>query len=198
MSSVEIFRLPSKYFLNKVRFAKRLWDVSQERKVKTIATKQLAPNSKFLNRLAKAGCKKGVNYVNVAGSCSHITNVYNWKWKMSSFIRNPKLAKIKMIERMDLIKNNRPPIEWYNLPKNYRIHAFNWILEPTKIMEVYPKIGYPEVLQGDGAVSIRNALMPEHQVKHYIIHRNHIDMTCTKEAYDIMLREINQQKKEKE
>ena len=64
-------------------------------------------------------------------------------------------------------------------------------------MQIYPKIGYHEVLQGDGAVSINSALMPNEEVKQYIIDRNHIDMTCCKEGYDIMLREIKESINEK-
>ncbi|NHJ04340.1 MAG: alpha/beta hydrolase [Candidatus Heimdallarchaeota archaeon] len=195
MSAMELFRLPSKHFLNRVKTARKLWDVSQERKVENIATNQMAPNSDFLTQLIDNGCREGIQYVNVAGSCSHITNVYVWRWSTSSWKRKISLAKKKNELRKELIKNNKPPVQWYTLPSISFIHAHNWILEPYRFLEIYPKIGYPEVLLGDGAVSVRSALLDVPCVKQYIIHRNHIDMTCCKEGYDIMLNEIELSKK---
>ena len=190
MSSVEMFRRPSKHFLNRVKTARKLWDVSQERRVESIATKQMAPNSDFLNQLFENGCRSDVKYVNVAGSNSRMTNVYSWRWATSSWKRNFRLARKKKKERSRLIANSRPPIEWYNLPSIPILHAHNWIMEPIKLFEIYPKIGYNEVLQGDGAVSVKSALLDIPCVKHYIIHRNHIDMTCCEEGYQIMQKEL--------
>lgn len=192
MSAFDTFRTPSKYFLNSIKTARRLWDVSHHRTVETIATKQLAPGSSFLRKLCEKGCREGVKYVNVAGSCSHITNLYSWHWSKNSWKSNIKIAKEKHYEREELIADDKPPIEWYNLPSNPYIHSFNWIMEPRKIMEIYPKLGYPEVLQGDGAVSIRSALFDHPNIKHYIINRNHIDMTCCQDGFAIMLREIKE------
>lgn len=190
LSALDIIQLQMKFGLNKVRALKRLWDYGQERKAESVSTKQMKPDSDFLNELKSKGCRKDVMYVNVAGSSSHITNLYTWRWKISSLKRNYRLAKIKMQEREELIKQGKPPIDWYKLPKDSFFHVHNWILEPRNIMRIYPKVGYPEVLQGDGCVSIRSALIEEDSVKHYIIHRNHLDMTCCEEAYQIMLREV--------
>ena len=63
-------------------------------------------------------------------------------------------------------------------------------LEAKRIFQIYPKIGYPEVMKGDGAVAVESALFPSPDVKYYIIHKNHFDMTCCDEGYDIMVREI--------
>lgn len=190
MSSMETFRLPSKQFLNRVKFARRLWDVSQERKVESISTKQMAPGSEFLTEIEKKGCKKGIEYVNVAGSCSHITNVYTWRWDISSLKRKVKTAREKYYLRLEKQENNEPISEWFNLPDKPQLHVYNWILKPNKIMEIYPKIGYSEVLQGDGAVSVDCALMKSPEVKYYVIHKNHIDMTCCDIGYEIMLNEV--------
>lgn len=195
MSSFEMFRLPSKQFLNRVKTAKRLWDVSRERKVENIATREMAPNSEFLVNLYNKGCRNDIDYVNIAGSCSHITNVYTWRWSKTSWKRKWKEAKEKNRIRDKLIDENKPPIKWYNLPNVPILHAHNWILEPHRFLEIYPKIGYPEVLLGDGAVSVRSALIDNPCVKHYIIHKNHIDMTCCTEGYNIMLKEIELSKK---
>ncbi|MFW9922765.1 MAG: esterase/lipase family protein [Candidatus Thorarchaeota archaeon] len=192
MSAFDTFRTPSKYFLNSIRTARTLWDISHQRTVENIATKQLAPGSSFLKKLCEKGCRKDVRYVNVAGSCSHITNLYSWHWSHQSWKMNIKTAKDKHYEREELIAADRPPIEWYNLPSNPYIHSFHWIMEPRKIMEIYPKLGYPEVLQGDGAVSVRSALFDHPDIKHYIINKNHIDMTCCDSGFDIMLREVKQ------
>ncbi|MGC9780728.1 MAG: hypothetical protein HZR80_15915 [Candidatus Heimdallarchaeota archaeon] len=192
MSAFELFRLPSKHFLNRVKTARKLWDVSQERKVESIATKQLAPDSDFLNELSASGCRDDVKYVNVAGTSSLISYIYAWRWKTSSLKPKYKIAKQKMNERKKLIDQKQPIIDWYNLPSNYLLHPFNWLLEARKIMQIYPKIGYHEVLQGDGAVSIKSALMSNEEVKHYIIDKNHVDMTCSKPGYEIMIREVNE------
>jgi hypothetical protein len=157
----------------------------------------MKPDSDFLNELKNNGCRNDVSYVNVAGSSAHITNVYAWRWNISSLKRNSKIAKKKMQEREKLIKQKKPPIEWYKLPKNSFFQVYNWILEPNNFLSIYPKVGYPEVLQGDGCVSIRSALIDEDCVKHYIIHRNHLDMTCCDEAYQLMLREVTNNKKAK-
>lgn len=196
MSSMDVFRIPSKYFLNKIKTARRLWDISQQRKVETISTKQMAPGSDFLKEIHEKGLRKDIKYVNVAGSCSHITNVYTWHWSRSSWKRNVSLAKKKQFEREELILNNHRPIEWYNLPSNPFVHCFNWKMEPKKVIQIYPKIGYKEVLQGDGAVSVKSALLNFPEVKQYIIYKNHIDMTCCQTGYDIMLREVKQLEKE--
>jgi pimeloyl-ACP methyl ester carboxylesterase len=197
ISSLDIFQLPTKFALNKVRSLRKLWDYGQDRKAESVSTKQMKPDSDFLNELKNNGCRKDISYVNIAGSSSHITNVYAWRWNISSLKRNYKLAKKKMKEREKLIKQGKPPIDWYNLPKDSFFHVYNWILEPKNFLRIYPKVGYPEVLQGDGCVSIRSALIDEDSVKHYIIHRNHLDMTCCEEAYQIMLREVKNNQKAK-
>jgi hypothetical protein len=101
-------------------------------------------------------------------------------------------AKEKMDLRKKLIAENSPIHEWYDLPSHYLLNPFNWILIPKKIFEFYPRIGYPEVLRGDGAVSVESALMDDENVKHYIINKNHVDMTCCQTGYDIMIREIKE------
>jgi len=190
MSSIETFRKPSKHFLNRFKTARKLWDVSQERRVESVATKQMAPNSEFLTQLHNSGCRNDIKYVNVAGSNSHYTNVYSWRWATSSWKRNFRLARRKKKERKKLKANNHPPIDWWNLPNYPFINAHNWIMEPVKLFEIYPKIGYPEVMQGDGAVSIISALSDLPEVKHYVIHKNHIDMTCCIDGYEIMHKEL--------
>jgi len=78
------------------------------------------------------------------------------------------------------------------LPSHYLLHPFNWVLIPNKLFEIYPRVGHPEVLRGDGAVSVESALLNEKKAKHYIINKNHIDMTCCQDGYNIMLREIRE------
>ena len=197
LSSIEMFRRPSKLFLNRVRTARRLWDVSQERRVESVATKQMTPNSDFLNSLFESGCREDIQYVNVAGSNSLMTCVYSWRWSPLSWRRNFREARKMKKERNRLIANMRPPIEWFNLPQIPIIHAHHWTLEPFKLFDIYPRIGYNEVLQGDGAVSVKSALLNLSEVKHYIIHKNHIDMTSCVEGYQIMLRELQLSIKEK-
>ena len=89
-----------------------------------------------------------------------------------------------------MIANMHPPIDWFNLPNYPILHSHNWIMEPVKLFEIYPKIGYLEVMQGDGAVSINSALSDLPEVKHYVIHKNHVDMTCCNDAYGIMQKEL--------
>ncbi len=190
MSSMETLRSPSKLFLNRFKTARKLWDVSQERRVESIATKQMAPNSEFLTELHDSGIRDDIEYVNVAGSNSQITNVYSWRWALSSWKRNFRKARRKKRERKKMIANMQPPIDWFNLPNYPILHSHNWIMEPVKLFEIYPKIGYPEVMQGDGAVSIKSALSDLPEVKHYIIHKNHIDMTCCIDGYEIMQKEL--------
>ncbi|MBN1330424.1 MAG: hypothetical protein JXA54_13200 [Candidatus Heimdallarchaeota archaeon] len=196
LSALDLFSLPSKYFLKQIKWIRKLWDFKKDREVENISTKQMSPNSDFLNELANMGCREDVKFVNVAGSCSHISNVYTWHWQLSSLNRNPKLALEKSKERKKLINEKRNPIEWYDLPKNPKYQVYNWKLAPKKILEIYPRIGLLEVLQGDGAVSIKSALIPLPEVKHYILHKNHMEISCCHEAYEIMIREIKECKKE--
>ncbi|MBY8994301.1 MAG: hypothetical protein KGD59_07105 [Candidatus Heimdallarchaeota archaeon] len=191
-SAMEMFRLPSKQFLNRVKAARRLWDVSQERKIDSISTKQMAPRSDFLIELSSKGCREDIKYVNVAGRNSLITNVYTWRWETSCLLPKFMQAKEKMDLRKKLIAENSSIHEWYDLPSHYLLNPFNWILIPNKIFEFYPRIGYPEVLRGDGAVSVESALMDDDNVKQYIINKNHVDMTCCQTGYDIMIREIKE------
>lgn len=191
-SAFEMFRLPSKQFLNRVKVVRRLWDVSQERKIESFATKQMAPGSKFLKELSSKGCRNDVKYVNVAGTNSLITNVYTWRWETSCLLPKFLLAKEKMNLRKKLVSEKHSIHEWYDLPKNYLFYPFNWTLVPNKIFEIYPRVGHPEVLRGDGAVSVESALMDEKEAKQYIISKNHVDMTCCKTGYDIMIREIKE------
>ncbi len=191
-SAFEMFRLPSKQFLNRVKVARKLWDVNQERKIESISTKQMAPGSDFLIELSKNGCREDVKYVNVAGINSLITCVYTWRWETSSLLPKFMLAKEKMALRKKLKSENRTIHEWYDLPDHYLLRPFNWTLIPNKIFEIYPRVGHPEVLRGDGAVSVESALLDEENVKHYIINKNHIDMTCCHDGYDIMFREIRE------
>ncbi|RLI63568.1 MAG: hypothetical protein DRO63_08345, partial [Candidatus Gerdarchaeota archaeon] len=191
LSAIELFHLPSKLFLNKVKTVRKLWDFHRERKIESISTKQMAPNSDFLLDLEKRGCRKDVKFVNVAGSCSLITNVYVWQWNLSSLKPQFNLAFKKHALRKQLIQENKPPKDWYNLPELPIPQCFNWILKPRKLFHVYPSIGYKEVLMGDGAVAVESALLKDPEVKQYIIHRNHFDMTCCPEAYKIMMDEIN-------
>jgi len=190
LSAIELFRLPSKLFLNKVKTVRRLWDVHRERKIESISTKQMAPNSEFLLDLERRGCRPDVKFVNVAGSCSIITNVYTWQWALSSLKPQISLAFEKAKLRKQLIREDKPPIEWYNLPQSPIPQFFQWTLKPRKLFHVYPRIGYKEVLMGDGAVAVESALLKDPSVKQYIIHRNHFDMTCCPEGYRIMLDEI--------
>ena len=88
------------------------------------------------------GCRENIDYVNVAGSSSHITNIYAWQWSLSSWKINSKLAREKHQERERLIKQEEPPIKWFELPKTAFWHSFNWKLEAKKIFEIYPRIGY--------------------------------------------------------
>ncbi|NHJ49200.1 MAG: alpha/beta hydrolase [Asgard group archaeon] len=190
VSSFDIFQLPTKLVLNRVRTMRRLWDYGQTRKAESVSTRQMKPNSDFLTALEESGYRDDVNYVNVAGSSQHISNVYTWRWKLSSWKRDYRLARKKMLERRKLMKNGKLPIEWYHLPKDFFFHVYNWIMEPRLIFQILPKVGYPEMLQGDGAVSIRSALVDHERVKQYIIHRNHLDLTCCEEAYQIMKNEV--------
>ncbi|HUT81651.1 MAG TPA: hypothetical protein VMZ29_10665 [Candidatus Bathyarchaeia archaeon] len=192
LSALDLLRIPSKYFLKRIRWIRKLWDLSQDRHIDDISTKQMSPNSEFINELIKMGCRDDVKYVNVAGSCSHISNVYTWQWQFSSLKINPKLALEKSIEREKLVAEKKNPIEWYNLPNNPKFQVYNWKLSPRKIFEIYPKIGLKEILQGDGAVSIHSALLPNPNVKHYILHKNHMEISCCEEAYEIMIREIKE------
>lgn len=190
MSSMEMFRKPSKHFLNRVKTARKIWDFSQERRVESLTTKQMAPNSDFLTRLHNSGIRKDIEYVNVAGTNSHFTNVYSWRWTVSSWRRNFRKARAKKRERKKLIAKMHPPIDWCTLPNWPIIHTHNWIMEPVKLFEIFPKIGYNEVLQGDGAVSVDSTLLDFPKVKHYIIHKNHIDMTCCIDGYKVMNKEL--------
>ncbi|MHA1367304.1 MAG: lipase family alpha/beta hydrolase [Candidatus Heimdallarchaeota archaeon] len=190
LSSIEVFRTPSKVFLTRFRTARKLWDVEEERKIENIATKQMAPGSDFLTTLVNDGLRKNVDFVNVAGSCSMISNVYAWRWARSSLKRQYTLARKMKKKRNQLIREEKPMKDWYNLPSNWVLHAHNWVLEAKKILQIYPKIGYPEVMKGDGAVAVESALLPCPEVKYYVIHKNHFDMTCCDAGYDIMVREI--------
>ncbi len=192
LSAIDLFKTPTKYFLKKVRWIRKLWDIRENRQIENVSTKQMSPNSEFLTDLSKMGCRNDVKYVNVAGSCSHISNVYTWHWQLTSLKRNKELAKKKSKEREKLFVSKRNPIEWYSLPKNPKLHVYNWILKPRKILEIYPRIGLLEVLQGDGAVSIKSALLPFPEVKHYILYKNHMEISCCEEAYEIMIREIKE------
>jgi len=190
LSSIEVFRAPSKHFLNRVKTVRKLWDVEEERKIENIATKQMAPNSEFLQTLLNDGLRKNVEYVNVAGSCSIISNVYAWRWAKSSLRRQYTLARKMRRKRKKLINEEKPIKDWCDLPSNWVLHAHNWVMEAKKIFQIYPKIGYPEVMKGDGAVAVESALLPFPEVKYYVIHKNHFDMTCCDAGYDIMVREI--------
>jgi hypothetical protein len=192
LSSLDMFRTPSKTFLTRVKTARKLWDVEEERKIENFATKQMDPNSDFITKLQETGLRKNINYVNVAGSCSIVSNVYAWRWAKSSLKRQYGLARKMKKKRNELIKDDKPPKDWYDLPNNWIIHAHNWVLEAKKIFQIYPKIGYTEVMKGDGAVSVESALFPNPAVKYYVIHKNHFDMTCCDEGYDIMVREIKE------
>jgi len=190
LSSIEVFRTPSKVFLTRFRTARKLWDVEEERKIENIATKQMAPKSEFLQTMHNDGLRKNIEFINVAGSNSIVSNVYAWRWAKSSLRRQYTLARKMKKKRKQLISEDKPMKDWYNLPSNWVIHAHNWVLEAKKIFQIYPKIGYPEVMKGDGAVAVESALLPFPEVKLYIIHKNHFDMTCCDEGYDIMVREI--------
>ncbi|MBD3189979.1 MAG: hypothetical protein GF308_05025 [Candidatus Heimdallarchaeota archaeon] len=187
---LEMFQMPSKTFLNRVKGIKRLWDVTQERQVESISTKQMKPKSDFLKQLNEKGCRKGVEYVSVAGTSSRFTNVYIWHWHPSSWNRQVSKAKEKHKLREELKTKGAPTNLWWNLPTNPHIQAFNWLLKPTKILTIYPRLGYKEVLQGDGAVSVENALLNEPEVKYYVTNDNHIELTCSKQSKEIMLREV--------
>jgi hypothetical protein len=189
MSAFETFQLPSKYFLNKIKSVRKLWDLDQERRITTISTRQMAPGSEFLQKLSEKGCRKDVEYITVAGSSSHITDVYTWQWPLSTWKRKPKEAKKEYKRREVLIANDEPPIKWHHLPEYPRWQVYHWILKPQKVFEIYPRLGYKEILQGDGAVSINSALLDLPEVKYYIIPRNHIDMTCCASGKEIMLKE---------
>jgi pimeloyl-ACP methyl ester carboxylesterase len=190
MSAFDIFQLPSKVLLNRIRALRKLWDYGQKRKAESVSTRQMKPNSEFMKSIVNSGCRDDVDFINVAGSSSHLTNIYTWRWNLSSWKRNYRLARKKKKERKKLIKQKKPPIYWFNLPKDSVFHVYNWMLEPRNVLRIYPKVGYPEMLQGDGVVSIRSALFDHEKARHYIIHRNHLDMTCCSEGYAIMLREI--------
>ncbi|MHA1211576.1 MAG: hypothetical protein ACTSSH_03855, partial [Candidatus Heimdallarchaeota archaeon] len=192
LSSFNLLRIPSKYFLKKVKPVRHLWDLEHDRKIESVSTKQMVPDSDFLKGLLVKVYRDDVKIVNIAGSSSHITNVYTWRWKLSSLKRNKEQANEKSIERDNLIKEGKPPIEWYNLPSKPKLHVYNWTLVPRKIISIYPRIGLLEVLQGDGAVSIQSALLIDDSVKQYVIHKNHMEISCCLEGYEIMLREIHE------
>ncbi|MEA2071297.1 MAG: hypothetical protein U9O98_08405, partial [Asgard group archaeon] len=169
---------------------KRMWDISKERWIKSISTKQMSPNSDFLKGLNAKKCRDDIDYVAIAGTSSIFTNVYAWRWSKKSWRRKVGEAREKNQKRIELQSQEESPLEWYHLPEHPYLHAFNWILEPEKILQIYPKIGYKEVLQGDGAVSVDSALLEQEGVKHYLLPNNHIEITCTQEGKMLMLREI--------
>ncbi len=184
---------PAKIFLNKSNI-KGIWDASGNRAVRDLAYEQMVPNSEFLLNLNDRQKSKDIEYITAGGTNAQYAHIYTWsatqkvtKSLMTDIFSYQIREKIQNVSNK--IGKQCPVNKVESQEKTSPLKQFQWIAYPKKIITLFEKINAPEIINGDGVVSLQSAILKD-ATRKYKIDANHEEIAVSDDTKKLLLKEL--------
>ena len=192
-TNIKMLKEPAKIFLNKSNI-KGIWDASGNRAVRDLAYEQMVPNSEFLLNLNDRQKSKDIEYITAGGTNAQYAHIYTWsatqkvtKSLMTDIFSYQIREKIQNVSNK--IGKQCPVNKVESQEKTSPLKQFQWIAYPKKIITLFEKINAPEIINGDGVVSLQSAILKD-ATRKYKIDANHEEIAVSDDTKKLLLKEL--------